>query len=564
MFKNGKIESRLMKSFILTSAITAVAAVIGIFAMVSIASKYSNAMVHYGFAQGDVGKAMAEFADARSALRGAIGYDDPDAVKSVIAQHDQNKARFEENFAAIKDTIVSDGVRATYEGIESKLDAYWKLDAEIIELGSQGDDELGLQAQDMAINDLKPMYDSIYTGLESMMADKVNSGNALEKSLSSMSMILMAAMVVIIIVSLVISTRIGKGIASSIAGPLGKLADRLKLFAEGDLSSEFPVVDTNDEVSEMIKEATLMADNLNLIINDAGELLTAMAGGDYAVVSNYRDKYTGDFSRLLEAMKLMKGQMSTTLRSIGEASNQVSAGSSNLAEAAQSLAEGATEQAGAVEELQATIINITETVEKSAKSAEESYAQAQKYADEADHSREQMIALVEAMDRISETSGKIGNIISEIESIATQTNLLSLNASIEAARAGEAGKGFAVVADQIRQLAEQSAKSVVDTRELIEGSMKETEEGNVAAKRASDSLEEVVEGIKNIAESSRELSEMASGQATTMEQVEQGVIQISEVVQSNSATAEETSATSQELSAQAVTLDELVSQFVLP
>ena len=89
--------------------------------------------------------------------------------------------------------------------------------------------------------------------------------------------------------------------------------------------------------------------------------------------------------------------------------------------------------------------------------------------------------MVDAMTRINETSKNIENIISEIEDIASQTNLLSLNASIEAARAGEAGRGFAVVADQIRQLAEQSTKSAVDTRELIEGSLEEIAEGNKAA-----------------------------------------------------------------------------------
>ena len=169
-----------------------------------------------------------------------------------------------------------------------------------------------------------------------------------------------------------------------------------------------------------------------------------------------------------------------------------------------------------------------------------------------------MKAMVDAMARISDTSNKIGNIISEIEDIASQTNLLSLNASIEAARAGEAGRGFAVVADQIRQLA------AVDTRDLIEGSMQEIKEGNQAADSAAASIEIVVDGIGKIAESSRSISEISKDQANAMEQAEQGVNQISEVVQSNSATAEESSATSQELSAQAISLDELISKFILP
>lgn len=171
--------------------------------------------------------------------------------------------------------------------------------------------------------------------------------------------------------------------------------------------------------------------------------------------------------------------------------------------------------------------------------------------------------MVQAMERINETSQQIVNIASEIEDIASQTNLLSLNASIEAARAGEAGKGFAVVADEIRKLAEQSAQSAVSTRELIEKALYEVTEGNKAADRVSAAIDHIVDGINTIADSSKDLSEIAKEQAEAMEQAEDGVSQISEVVQGNSATAEETSATSEELSAQAVAMNELVGQFRL-
>lgn len=202
-------------------------------------------------------------------------------------------------------------------------------------------------------------------------------------------------------------------------------------------------------------------------------------------------------------------------------------------------------------------------MKKSAESADESYVRAQQYAGEADNSQAEMNTMMAAMERINTASMKIGSIISEIESIASQTNLLSLNASIEAARAGELGRGFAVVAAEIRELADQSAKAAVDTRELIEGSIREVAEGNHAAERTSNAIGSVVTGIQQIADFSKNLKIMVEDQAEAMRQAEIGINQISEVVQSNAATAQQASATSQELSAQATILDELVGQFSL-
>ena len=563
MVKKEKIEKKLTKSFFTVSAITAIAAIVGLIVIIVLSNRYSYALTNFGFAQGDIGKAMFEFADIRSSLRAAIGYDDADAIAMVVQQHEQKIAEFKDSMVEVEKTIVSEDGRKTYDAIMAELDTYWELDTKIMDIGATTDRERCKEAQDLALNELADVYNGIYENLESLLDVKVDEGRSLSTLLTVMSIVMSILIAAVIGISVVVSMRIGKNIARRIGEPLIDLGGRLKTFAEGDLTSPFPMANTGDEVEEMEAYAIHMADNLSAIILDMGGIMEHMAGGDYTAKSKVEEKYTGDFMKMLEAMRGMRAQMTKTLFSIGEASNQVQAGSGDLAEASQSLAEGATEQASAVQELHATISDITSTMERSVVSAEESYTKAQQYASEADNSREEMNTMMAAMERINDASMRIGNIISEIESIAAQTNLLSLNASIEAARAGESGRGFAVVAGQIRELADQSAKAAVDTRQLIEGSIKEVTEGNRAAERASSSLQSVVDGIKSIAEFSRSLKVMIEEQAEAMRQAEVGVNQISEVVQSNAATAEEASATSEELSAQAVTLDGLVCQFKL-
>lgn len=564
MYKNLKIQERLKKCFTVVALLASIAGVIGAIMMLIIATQYKHALTNYGFSQGDIGKAMIVFADARSAARGVIGYNDENLTSQLLATHDEKKQKFEDYWATVAETCVTKEEKELYDEATALVNQYWEAEQKAIDLGKSTDEDADLQAQQMMTDEVSPLYEQVYSLTADLLNANVNEGNSLEAKLSAMSIIFLIVIVAMIVFAMMQAMRMGNSIAKGIAVPLGELSDRFTTFAKGNLTDPFPVVDTQDEVADMINTANEMKETLKLVIADCGKHLADMASGNFDIRTDCPEVYQGEFEKLLLAMRDMKDQMIVTLRSIEDASSQVSAGSTNLAEASQSLAEGATEQAGAVEELQATITSITENIERAADQAHESYVQAKKYADEADNSRAQMRAMVDAMTRINETSKKIENIISEIEDIASQTNLLSLNASIEAARAGEAGRGFAVVADQIRQLAEQSTKSAVDTRELIEGSLEEIAEGNKAADNAATSIETVVDGIGKIAESSRNISQVSRDQATAMDQAEQGVNQISEVVQANSATAQESSATSEELSAQAVSLDELISKYVLP
>lgn len=563
MFKNMRIRNRLTVSFILIAIIASISGIVGSAAMFYIANQYDYSLQNYGFSQGDIGKALVTFADARSSTRAVISYTDEAVIEAAKKEHDEKKASCQSYMLGMKSTLTSPEEEAAYAGAVEAMDKYWTLDEDILELGNTTDAAKSAEAQSRAAAELDPLYEDAFSHLSELMNLNVTTGGELQKSLSTLRTVLLFVIIGVIAAAIIISLALGNNISRGIAGPLLGLSDRLKTFAEGNLSDQFPESSSQDEVSDMVKVARAMAENLAKIIQDAGYRLGEMAKGDYTVESAMPERYVGEFEELHTAIHQMNMNMNETLHKIETASEQVSAGSNNMAQGAQSLAEGATEQAGAVQELLATITNITEGVKRTSDNVSEVHTVSRQYADEANRSREEMQLMVDAMARINETAQKIGSIIAEIEEIASQTNLLSLNASIEAARAGEAGRGFAVVADQIGKLADESAQSAVNTRNLIMSAIKEIEEGNQAAANTAATIDEVVTGINQIAESAQEVSILTQQQAEAMKQAESGVNQISEVIQANSATAEESSATSEELSAQAISLDELVKQFKL-
>ena len=562
-FKGMRIEARLKKAFNLIIIIASVGSVIGVISLVTVLGQFKHAMENYALPQGDIALFMNEYAESRSNMRGIIGYEDQDQIDLMLSKHEMRKESTIARYEDLHKYVVTPEGEAAYQKIGTALDAYFAKEAEVIALGATTDQELCRQAQDMAIAEITPLYTELDEATLELMAINVEKEHEMEALCTGLEIGAIVLMIVVLIGASVSAKTIATNISKGISKPLAELEDRFDKFAEGDIRTPFPTSSAKDEIAGLMNASHDMAERLQMIIFDVQRLCQEMGDGNFNVHSDCEIAYVGDLEGLLIAIKTMNQNVSDALREVEDLATQVNVGANNLAEAAQDLAEGATDQAASVQEMLATMNTVSNGLKDNSTSVGEAYEQALKCANDAQNSREEMGNMVESMNRISETSKKIENIIAEIENIASQTNLLSLNASIEAARAGEAGRGFAVVADEIRNLADQSAKSAIDTRELVTNTLSEIEQGSKIAYRTADVLDGVVDAIQKIADTSKRLSQDSVDQAYAVEQADIGIERISEVVQSNSAAAQESSATSQELSAQAMSMHDLVSRFQL-
>jgi len=306
---------------------------------------------------------------------------------------------------------------------------------------------------------------------------------------------------------------------------------------------------------------TVIARSITRPVADAVRLAQAVAAGDLTAQSSIRS--SDEMGQLLDAMRAMQdrlrnviGQLRDAIGSIDEAAKEISSGSTDLSQRTE-------EQASSLEETASSMEELTSTVRQNADNATHANQLAASASEVAAKGGAVVGQVVTIMSSINDSSKKIVDIISVIDSIAFQTNILALNAAVEAARAGEQGRGFAVVATEVRNLAQRSAAAAKEIKAMIGDSVDKVGSGTILVDKAGKTMDEVVKSVKQVADIMGEITVASREQSVGIEQVNQAIAQMEGVTQQNAALVEQAAAAAESLEKQAENLTATVSTFRL-
>lgn len=294
-------------------------------------------------------------------------------------------------------------------------------------------------------------------------------------------------------------------------------------------------------------------------LDDAVKQLECLATGDLSPTDTRFA--SAEFNRLNAAMEEMRSALRESVMRVRDASSQIDVGSRELTAGNINLAQRTESTATSLEETAASMEEITATVKQNADNAEQAHQMAKTVSDTADRGSEMVCYVIEKMRDIAGSSDRIADILSVIDGIAFQTNILALNASVEAARAGEQGRGFAVVAGEVRNLASRSADAAKEIRLLIGDSRTQVGEGSELAQQAGETMDEIATEVMRMTKLMREIASASLEQSRGIEQVNIAVSQMDETAQQNAALVQESSAATRSLEEQSQALTDAMAAF---